>query len=91
MNEDKGHFMYCAECGKPLMKRLRNGLYVFKFGQVKGDDGTVLRHSVVDITICGSVKMNCIKDKCKHENILPFFPFQEGSNQLALKDKEIEL
>ena len=66
-------WVYCEKCGKKLMKRRENGVFIFRFGRNK-DKSDVL----VDIEILGSVKIKCFREEkgkeCGHVNVLSFFP-----------------
>ncbi len=61
-------FIVCEKCGKKLLERLPNGLFVFKFGKRDGDQ------SVIDMEISGSLRMKCIRRSCNHINVLNYFP-----------------
>lgn len=61
-------FVICEKCGKKLLERLPNGLFIFKFG--KRNDG----QPVVDMQVHGSIKMRCIRKSCGHVNQLDYFP-----------------
>lgn len=61
-------FVICEKCGKKLIERKPNGIWVFKFGAKNKTE------PVVEIEICGSLKMKCLKKTCRHENVLNFFP-----------------
>jgi len=63
-------FITCEKCGKKLIERKPNGLWVFKFG-ARGNS-----QPIVEMEIHGSIKMKCLKKSCRHENILTFFPNQ---------------
>lgn len=66
-------FIPCERCGKKLIERLPNGLWVFKFGKRDGSE------PVVDLEIHGSLSMRCLRRTCRHMNVLNYFP---GSSQL---------
>lgn len=57
------HFIKCEKCGKKLIERKPNGIWVFKFGK-----------GLVDIEIYGSIQMKCLRRSCRHLNVLSFFP-----------------
>jgi len=61
-------WIYCEKCRKKLLKRKPNGIFIFRFGR------DAEQENVVDIQIFGSVKMKCFRQKCKHENVINFFP-----------------
>ena len=67
-------FIPCEKCGKKLIERLPNGLWVFKFGKRDGSE------PVVDIVIHGSLSMRCLRRTCRHLNVLNYFP--SGSQPL---------
>lgn len=62
------NFVYCEKCGKKLLQRKPNGVFVFKFG--KGRKGL----PVVDLEIHGSVKIKCFRETCQQVNVINFFP-----------------
>lgn len=64
---NKVHFVTCEKCGKKLIERKPNGLWVFKFGK-NGDE------PLVHLEIYGSIKMTCLRRSCRHVNVLHFFP-----------------
>lgn len=63
------NWIYCENCGKKLIKRKPNGIFVFKFGRNK--DKT---RCLVDIEIFGSIKIKCFREECGYENVINFFP-----------------
>jgi len=67
-NSREGNWIRCEVCGKKLLRRRANGVFVFKFGRnSQGDD-------VVHIELFGSIRMKCIRDSCRHMNQFNFFP-----------------
>ena len=68
MNKE-GSWIYCENCGKKLLQRKPNGVFVFKFGRTK-DKKEVL----VDIEIVGSIKIKCFREECRYVNTISFFP-----------------
>jgi len=54
-------FYTCSICGKKLIRRKHNGLWVFRFG--RGGDFTP-----VEMLIFGHIKMRCIRRRCRKEN-----------------------
>ncbi len=68
MDEDR-KFLCCEKCGKRLIERLSNGMFVFKFGKSKGT-----RRTPVELFIYGSIKMTCIRGTCNHINVFNYFP-----------------
>lgn len=67
------HFVMCEKCGKKLIERKSNGIWVFKFGK-NGDQ------PLVNLEICGSIKMVCLRRSCRHMNVLHFFPQYDTVN-----------
>lgn len=67
------HFITCEKCGKKLIERKANGIWVFKFGK-NGNE------SLVNMEICGSIKMMCLRRSCRHMNVLHFFPQCDSLN-----------
>lgn len=67
-DKSSGSWIHCEKCGKRLIRRMANGIFVFKFGRnSQGDD-------VVHIQIFGSIRIQCIRDRCRHINEINFFP-----------------
>lgn len=64
------HFITCEKCGKKLIERKSNGIWVFKFGR-NGKNGS---EPLVNMEICGSIKMTCLRRSCRYVNTLHFFP-----------------
>lgn len=62
------NFICCQKCGKRLLQRKPNGIFVFKFGKSRKGG------AVVDIEIHGSVKIKCFRETCQYENIINYFP-----------------
>lgn len=68
-------FYCCEKCGKKLIERKPNGMWVFKFGKTKDEYGEFTGKSPVYMEIYGSLQMRCIRRECNHMNVLNFFPF----------------
>ena len=79
----KKNFYVCEMCGKKLIERLPNGLWKFVFGRNPED----MSKPPVKMLIRGSLKMNCLRRTCSHDNILPYFPqsadFQEEDKSIS--------
>jgi hypothetical protein len=59
----------CQSCGRPLIKRLPNGVWHFMFGrQVSGD------RPAVDLYVQGNMKIRCWRTDCGFFNTLNYFP-----------------
>ena len=96
-----GKFVKCAGCGKPLLERLPNGLWRFKFGKprmidVSGrpimEEGRPVFQKVqtpVVIYVHGSLMMKCFRKPCNHWNELNYFPVQEDFAALVKKRDHI--
>ena len=67
--ENKTGWFCCEKCGKKLLRRKANGVFVFKFGRHKKEGG-----DVVHIEIFGSIKIKCFRENCQHVNTIDFFP-----------------
>lgn len=67
VNEKKG-WVLCENCGKKLLKRKPNGVFVFKFGRNHE------QRDVVHIEVMGSMKVKCFRSSCEHMNVIQFFP-----------------
>lgn len=67
----EGGWVLCEKCGKKLLRRKPNGIFVFRFGKRNGG-----KSSVVHMEILGSIKMRCLRpeNECGHMNIINFFP-----------------
>lgn len=61
-------WIYCEHCGKKLLRRKPNGIFVLKFG--RGNDG----ESVIEVEIHGSIKIRCFRKECRQYNIINYFP-----------------
>ena len=61
-------FIFCERCGKKLIERAPNGLFVFKFGKRENSE------PVVDLQIHGSIRMRCTRRSCRYVNTLNYFP-----------------
>lgn len=72
----RGKLHWCVECQKPILERLPNGLWRFKFGRKnrKSGDGNEITDWAVDMYIHGSVKIRCFRNGCLHWNTFNFFP-----------------
>lgn len=68
MKVDNKGWVYCEVCGKKLLRRKPNGVFVFKFGKNSNQE------SVVNLEIFGSIRMVCFRDDCRHVNDIPLFP-----------------
>jgi len=64
---DKKKFIYCEKCGKKLIEQMPNGIFKFIFG------GRV-PPPVVEMYICGSIKMKCLRKSCGYFNEISFLP-----------------
>lgn len=70
MVEDKNSsWIYCENCGKKLIKRKPNGVFIFKFGRTK-----TTQESLVDLEIFGSIRLKCFRENCRHLNVMNLFP-----------------
>lgn len=66
--EVKGGWVFCEKCGKKLLRRRANGIFVFKFGRNSS------KEDVVYMEIWGSLKMKCFRETCSYTNTIHFFP-----------------
>jgi len=62
-------FICCDKCGKKLLQRKPNGIFVFRFGK-NNQSG----EPVVDIEIHGSLRIKCFRKNCGHVNLINYFP-----------------
>lgn len=67
----EGAWICCEKCGKRLLKRRPNGIFVFEFGYSKTENGN---ESLVEMEIHGSLKMKCTRKSCKAMNTVNYFP-----------------
>lgn len=89
--------VYCANCGKMLLKRQVDGSFYFRFGKKKklseeeldeiyNAGGFVVQNKdrpAVELIFCGPVKMRCLSQTCDHSTIiLPNkLPPEEGKEE----------
>lgn len=75
--EDKSGIVYlCEKCEKPLIQRLSNGLWKFKYGRHKiQKDGETIDWSPVEFLCHGSMRFKCFRKECGHWNSLNFVPY----------------
>ena len=85
---DEGQWIVCEKCRKRLIKRLPNGLWVFKYCRRKESDGYLKQRTPVEMVIFGSLKMTCLRPSCGHINELYAFPQGETGNQLEVEDNQ---
>ena len=62
------HWIFCEYCGKKLIKRKSNGVFVLKFGRSRDE------YSVIDLEIHGSIKLRCFGKTCRKLNVINYFP-----------------
>ena len=62
------NFIVCEKCGKKLLQRKPNGIFVFRFGRSSSQE------SFVEMEIFGSIRMKCFRRNCGHVNIINYFP-----------------
>lgn len=65
---DDKNWVLCSSCGKKLLKRKANGVFVFKFGR------NSKHQDVVYIEVLGSIRIKCFRESCQHMNEITFFP-----------------
>ena len=73
----KGSLFKCEQCQRPLIERLENGIWRFKFGKkkkFKTGNGEEQKWNPVLMYIHGSVKIRCFRKDCGHWNVFEFFP-----------------
>ena len=99
--EMAGKFIMCRECGKPIMERLPNGLWRFKFGKPRMTDdsgrtvvkdGKPVFHNVqtpVIIYVHGSLRIKCFRKYCNGWNEFNYFPIDEPFDSLVKKRNHI--
>ena len=96
-----GKFIMCQECGKPIIERLPNGLWRFKFGRqrmmdesgrtVRQDGKVVFQNteSPVFIYIHGSILIKCFRIKCNAWNNFNYLPVNEDFETIVNKKAHI--
>jgi len=85
---DEGRWFVCEKCGKRLIKRLSNGMWVFRYGRRKESDGYLKQRTPVNMMIFGSIKMTCLRSSCSHINEFHAFPQGEAGNQREVEDNQ---
>ncbi len=60
----------CEKCGKKLIQRKENGIFLFRFGKSSSQE------SFVELEIFGSIRMKCFRRSCGYTNVVNFFPDQ---------------
>ena len=73
--DNRSKYFKCSQCGKRLIGRRDNGVWYFRFGRQKDEEGNFMGEAPVEIYIYGSVKIKCLRRECSHWNTLDFFPF----------------
>ena len=58
----------CQQCGKRLLQRKSNGIFIFRFGRSSSQE------SFVEMEIMGSIRMKCFRRGCGFTNTINFFP-----------------
>ena len=70
-----GIVILCEQCGKPLIQRLSNGIWKFKWGKQKVFQGdTVSNWTPIELYAHGSLKLKCFRKACEHWNTLNYLP-----------------
>ena len=75
--EPRGVLYKCEKCGQPLIERLSNGLWKFKYGRGRKrnpNTNSTQEWNSVFIYIHGSIKMRCFRIKCGHWQVFNYFP-----------------
>ena len=62
-------FIFCEKCGKKLLQRKPNGIFVFRFGR-----NNQSKEPTIEIEIHGSLRIRCFRKKCGHINLINYFP-----------------
>lgn len=70
MKDIRGKLINCRSCGKPLIERLPNGLFKFKFGRQKNGSPW----NPVMLFVHGSIKIRCFRKDCGEWNVFDYFP-----------------
>lgn len=65
-----GTLLSCEACKRPIIERMPNGLFRFKYGRMDPKS----TYTPVYIEIHGSVKIQCFRKSCLHMNTFNYFP-----------------
>jgi hypothetical protein len=96
-----GKFIMCRFCNRPLLERLPNGLWRFKFGKprVTDDTGRPLLEdnkpvfqkvpTPVVMYIHGSLRIKCFRKQCNAWNQFNYFPIDEDFDTLVKQKAHI--
>jgi len=79
MEEQSGFVILCEGCNQPLIQRLSNGIWKFKWGAQRkvDEDGNDLGRSMwtpIEFLAHGSLRLKCFRKSCAHWNELTFLP-----------------
>lgn len=69
-----GVLLKCEKCGKPMIERMPNGMWRFKFGMPTKGQPEQKSWLPVYMYIHGSVKLRCFRRDCMHWNVFNYFP-----------------
>lgn len=72
--EEQESWVYCAQCGKRLLKRKPNGVFHLKFGKNNQNE------AVIDLKIFGTIQIKCFREQCQYVNTFTLFPTPSGEN-----------
>jgi len=70
-----GVVILCEKCQLPLIQRLSNGIWKFKFGRQTIQQGNEMVEWIpIEFLAHGSLKLKCFRKSCGHWNTLNFLP-----------------
>lgn len=70
-----GVVILCEKCQLPLIQRLSNGIWKFKFGrQTIQRNNELVEWTPIEFLAYGSLKLKCFRKTCGHWNTLNFLP-----------------
>jgi len=98
---ERGRLIMCPGCNKPILERLSNGLWRFKYGLPRQKDadkrpvfegGKPVFQAVqtpVVIYIHGSIRMKCFRNYCNKWFEFNYFPVTDNFNTIVEKKNHI--
>lgn len=96
-----GKFIMCKACNRPLIERLPNGLWRFKFGRPRMTDDVgrplvegnkpIFQNVIAPVILYvhGSLRMKCFRNKCNAWNELNYFPINESFSTIVSKKNHV--
>lgn len=72
-----GFVILCEGCKEPLIQRLSNGLWKFKWGRQQKfneDNELIYEWTPIELYVHGTIRIKCFRKDCAHWNDLTFLP-----------------